>query len=81
MIKLYIMEIMNWKEDLVKVEAFTDCRDVYEALMGTKATKKGDQLSCIDVSAVKRYMENDECLPVQWVPKEMQLADQLTEEG
>ena len=47
MVKHYPMEIMNWKDDLIKVEAFNDSRYVHDAIRGTKMSNKEGKLSCI----------------------------------
>ena len=54
--KQHLKEIMNWGDAMIKVEAFMDCMDVYNAVaMKNKpntAQQKGDQLSSLDVAAV-----------------------------
>ena len=46
----------DWGDAMIKVEAFTDCMDVYNAMAvknkPNTAQQKGDQLSSLDVAAV-----------------------------
>ena len=60
--KAHLVEIMNWTDDMVKVESFTDCNDVYQAVVkdnkpGTvNSARMKDQLSCLDIAAVRKYI-------------------------
>ena len=80
-IKSHLNEIMNWKEDVIDVEAFTDCKDVYNAVVANKPYPKGDQLASLDVAAVKRYKELGMLTRFEWVNTELMLADTLTKQG
>ena len=80
-IKNHINEIMNWEEDVIDVEAFTDCNDVYNAVVANKPYPKGDQLASLDVAAVKRYRELKMLDRFEWVNTELMLADTLTKQG
>ena len=44
-------------------------------------SKKDDELSCLDISAIKKYEEQDQYLPNKWVSTDMMLADQYIKEG
>ena len=80
-IKNHIDEIMNWEEEAVEVEAFTDCKDVYNAVVANKPYPKGDQLASLDVAAVKRYKELKMLTRFEWINTDLMLADTLTKQG
>ena len=51
-IKTHLLQIMNWEPEMIEVEAFIDCNDVYKACnVANKPYKKGDDLASIDVGA------------------------------
>ena len=84
--KKHILEILNWEEDLISIEAYTDCMDVYKSIVeknkaDTAATMKGDKLSALDIAAVKGYMQEKMIDDLQFVYSDMQLADTLTKLG
>ena len=83
--KTHIKEIMNWGDEMIKVEAFTDCMDVYNAVAiknkPDKPLQKGDQLSSLDIAAVRKYLQDGMIDDIQWVASEEQLCDTLTKLG
>ena len=84
--KAHLIEIMNWTEDMVRVEGYTDCNDVYQAIVKNNKPEKGvhakgDQLSCLDIAAVRKYMQQGIVHDVDWVPSGNMLSDPLTKMG
>ena len=83
--KAHIKEIMHWGDQMIKVEAFTDCMDVYNAVAiknkPDKPLLKGDQLSSLDIAAVRGYLQDGSVDDIQWVTSEEQLCDTLTKLG
>ena len=84
--KSHIKEIMNWDDEMIRVEAFTDCLDLYKSVVErnkavNSATQKGDQLSSLDIAAVKRYMQENMIEDVQWLSTDLMLCDTLTKLG
>ena len=83
--KSHIKEIMHWGDEMIKVEAFTDCMDVYNAVAiknkPDKPLQKGDQLSSLDIAAVRKYLQDGMIDDIQWVASEEQLCDTLTKLG
>mgnify|MGYP001297108246 FL=1 len=83
--KTHLKEIMNWKDEMIKIEAFTDCNDVYKSVVlnnkPEKPNQKGDQLSSLDVAAVRKFHQQGLIDDVHWVPSELMLCDTLTKLG
>ena len=75
-------EIMNWNDDMLKIEAYTDCNDVYKSVVlknkPEKPNQKWNQLSSLDMAAVRRFHQQGLINDVHWVPSEFMLCDTLT---
>ena len=83
--KTHLKEIMNWNDEMIKIEAYTDCNDVYKSVVlnnkPEKPNQKGDQLSSLDVAAVRKFHQQGLIDDVHWVPSELMLCDTLTKLG
>ena len=84
--KAHLLEIMNWDKEMIKVEAYTDCNDVYQAVVVNNkpykpAFKKGDSLAQLDVAAIRKYIQEGMVDIVDWVPSGLMLSDPLTKAG
>ena len=78
-IRHQISEILNKNPKAIKIEAFIDNNDAYEAIYSTKQMMKGRLR--IDIGAIKEMIENKEVEAVAWIPAKYQLADCLTKRG
>ena len=78
-IRNQIAEILNKTPEFIKIEAFIDNNDAYEAIYSTKQIMKGRLR--IDIGAIKDMVENKEVEAVAWIPAKYQLADCLTKRG
>ena len=68
-------------EELMKVEAFVDCRDTFEAIMSNKQFPKGSRLAMIEVAKIKEMLDQKKVDGISWVDTAHQLADVLTKKG
>ena len=74
-----ITEILNKSPQFIKIEAFIDNKDAYEAIYSTKQILSGRLR--IDIGAIKEMVDNKEIESVSWIPASHQLADCLTKRG
>ena len=74
-----ITEILNKSPQFIKIEAFIDNKDAYEAIHSTKQILSGRLR--IDIGAIKEMVETKEVESVSWIPASYQLADCLTKRG
>ena len=80
-IKDQIMKMTGFGEELIKVEAFVDCRDTFEAIMSNKQFPKGSRLAIIEVAKIKEMLDQKKVDRISWVDTAHQLADVLTKKG
>ena len=80
-IKDQIMKMTGFGEELMKVEAFVDCRDTFEAIMSNKQFPKGSRLAMIEVAKIKEMLDQKKVDGISWVDTAHQLADVLTKKG
>ena len=80
-IKDQLIKLTGFDEDLIRVEAYVDCRDTYEAIISKKKFPKGSRLASIEVAKVKEMLEEKRVHQVNWVDTAHQMADVLTKRG
>ena len=80
-IKDQLIKLTGFDEDLIRVEAYVDCRDTYEAIISNKKFPKGSRLASIEVAKVKEMLEEKRVHQVNWVDTAHQMADVLTKRG
>ena len=76
-----LVKLTGFSEDLIKIEAFVDCRDTYEAIMSNKKFPKGSRLASIEVAKIKEMIEKRQVQEVSWIDTDHQMADTLTKRG
>ena len=76
-----LMKLTGFSEELIRIEAFVDCRDTFEAIMSNKKFPKGSRLASIEVAKIKEMIENKQVSKVSWVDTDHQMADVLTKRG
>ena len=67
--------------DLIRIEAFVDCKDTYEAIVSNKKFPKGSRLASLEVAKIKEMIERNQVYRVTWLDTSHQLADILTKRG
>ena len=77
-IKDQLIKMTNLDERLIKIEAFVDCRDTYEAVISHKQFPKGSRLASLEVAKLKEMLETGQVDRISWLDSEHQLADVLT---
>ena len=80
-IKEQLIKLTGFEEDLIRVEAYVDCRDTYEAIMSNKQFPKGSRLASIEVAKIKEMLEKKQIHQVSWIDTAHQMADILTKRG
>ena len=77
-----ILQMMGLPDEMLKIEAFSDCNDCVEAVHSTKQVNgaKRDRAR-LDLAKIKQMLERGEVDTVSWVPTDYQLADPLTKRG
>ena len=80
-IKDQIRKMTGFGEELIKVEAFVDCRDTFEAIMSNKQFPKGSRLAVLEIAKIKEMMDQKKVDNISWVDTAHQLADVLTKRG
>ena len=80
-IKNQLIKMTGLDENLIRIEAFVDCKDTYEAIISHKQFPKGSRLASIEVAKIKEMLELKQVYRVSWVDTEHQLADILTKRG
>ena len=80
-IKEQLIKLTGFEEDLIKVEAYVDCRDTYEAIMSNKQFPKGSRLASIEIAKIKEMLEKKQIHQVSWIDTAHQMADILTKRG
>ena len=76
-----LLKLMGFKEDLIKIEAYVNCRDTYEAIISNKKFPKGSRLASIEVAKIKEMIEKKQVQKVSWIDTDHQMADVLTKRG
>ena len=66
----------DFKENQLKVEAFTDNKPFEQSIRSTKQVH--EKRLQVDLGEVQRLLEEGEIQDVKWIPTESQLADGLT---
>ena len=79
-IRQQILAMMNMPEELLKIEAFSDCNDCVTAVHSTKQVQRKDRIR-LDLHKVKEMIQDKRVESVTWVPTEFQLADIFTKRG
>ena len=70
---------LNAKEDVLPVHLLTDNHSLYEAAYSTKTLS--DKRLKIDICIIREMLSTGDIKEIECVPKELQLADCLTESG
>ena len=81
-IREQLCKMLNLEEDVIKIEAFCDCRDTCAAVNANKPMpNQNSRLAALEVARIIEMKQLGMLYDLKWISTKIQMADCLTKRG